>query len=548
VRPTIAARAAARGCARDAWTRAGTTPTAASPVGCATAVGGGPGCCSNWPPPHFTVCGSSRWSSSRPFSPWPVSDDSCPSSRWGPRRRSVLHPRRRSTASSWRRSETAGSPDPGPPRSPRGGHGRHRCCEHRRTQRRGRRHDRSPPSEQRTGRRGGGSHRPQSVGGGKGRSAVLVGPDRAPQRHAHSGPVRPSLPDPHRGVHRPRRADPPAHDRRSGRAPTSGRGRTVDVAHRPAQRPAGTVDRRRPTHAHRIAAPTRSRRGAQCATGAAPRGRRRPRHRTHLRWRRLVPSHGGTPRPAADTGPESHTVRHRRFHPEPAGPGATSGPGRARGGEPHRLPPASDDLRPKPAPDHAPRRRPGLPGRRTARRRGGLPQRDGPPHGGALARPLRRGNDTLRAWALDAGYLHVRWSSLGGASLDTLDWVEDEHSRLYRDADEIARRLLSFPRLEGGIALLHLSTTRTEAPWTRLPDLVRALRERGISPIQVTDMLEDSPTWAPWLERARANTTAPMETSDPPPAPSDPATRGTTPERPAGRLPRDRRSDPTPTT
>jgi peptidoglycan/xylan/chitin deacetylase (PgdA/CDA1 family) len=124
--------------------------------------------------------------------------------------------------------------------------------------------------------------------------------------------------------------------------------------------------------------------------------------------------------------------------------------------------------------------------------------------------PLWRGpygeeNAALRAWALEAGYLHVRWSSLGGKSLDTLDWVEDEHSRLYRDAEEIARRLLAFPRLEGGIALLHLSTTRTEAPWTHLPDFVAALRDRGITPVQVTDMLEDSPTWSPWLERARTN-------------------------------------------
>lgn len=121
--------------------------------------------------------------------------------------------------------------------------------------------------------------------------------------------------------------------------------------------------------------------------------------------------------------------------------------------------------------------------------------------------PLWRGpygeeNAQLRAWALEAGYLHVRWSSLGGRSLDTLDWVDDEHSALYRDSEEIARRLLAFPRLEGGIALLHLSTRRIEAPWTHLPELVAALQGRGLEPVQVTELLEASPTWSPWLQRA----------------------------------------------
>ena len=117
--------------------------------------------------------------------------------------------------------------------------------------------------------------------------------------------------------------------------------------------------------------------------------------------------------------------------------------------------------------------------------------------------PYGEENATLRRWALEEGYLHVRWSSLGGASLDSHDWVDDEHSPLYRDPDRMARRLLSFPRLEGGIILMHLGTERPTPPWTALPGLVDALDARGIEVVTVTDLLESSTIWRRWLDRAR---------------------------------------------
>jgi len=117
--------------------------------------------------------------------------------------------------------------------------------------------------------------------------------------------------------------------------------------------------------------------------------------------------------------------------------------------------------------------------------------------------PYGEENGTLRRWALEEGYLHVRWSSLGGASLDSHDWVDDEHSPLYRNPDRMARRLLSFPRLEGGIVLMHLGSERPTPPWTVLPDLVEALEARGIEVGTVTDLLEASPIWRRWLDRAR---------------------------------------------
>ena len=117
--------------------------------------------------------------------------------------------------------------------------------------------------------------------------------------------------------------------------------------------------------------------------------------------------------------------------------------------------------------------------------------------------PYGEENSTLRGWALEIGYLHVRWSSLQGASLDSLDWIADEHSKLYRDSEKMVDRLLRFPRLEGGIVLMHLATERSEPPWSDLPRFVTELRKRDVRPVKVSELLAESKIWRPWLERAR---------------------------------------------
>ncbi len=118
--------------------------------------------------------------------------------------------------------------------------------------------------------------------------------------------------------------------------------------------------------------------------------------------------------------------------------------------------------------------------------------------------PYGEENRTLRGWALELGYLHVRWSSLRGASLDSRDWVDDEHSRLYQDADRMVARLLRFPHLGGGIVLMHLASDRPTPPWRALPDFVDSLDDRGIEPVRVSELLSASRIWRPWLERAEA--------------------------------------------
>jgi len=117
--------------------------------------------------------------------------------------------------------------------------------------------------------------------------------------------------------------------------------------------------------------------------------------------------------------------------------------------------------------------------------------------------PFGEENPTLRGWAMELGYLHVRWSSLEGRSLDSRDWVADEHSPMYQNAKRMMDRLLSFPHLEGGIVLMHLATERSEPPWRELPRFVEALNQRDLDPVKVSELLESSSTWRPWLERAR---------------------------------------------
>jgi peptidoglycan/xylan/chitin deacetylase (PgdA/CDA1 family) len=116
--------------------------------------------------------------------------------------------------------------------------------------------------------------------------------------------------------------------------------------------------------------------------------------------------------------------------------------------------------------------------------------------------PYGEENSTLRGWALEIGYLHVRWSSLDRASLDSRDWVADEHSSLYQSSSLIMERLLRFPELRGGLVLMHLSTDRPEPPWDELPTFVEELRRRGLQPTTVTQLIESSRTWRPWLRRA----------------------------------------------
>jgi len=112
--------------------------------------------------------------------------------------------------------------------------------------------------------------------------------------------------------------------------------------------------------------------------------------------------------------------------------------------------------------------------------------------------PYGEVNDDLLGWAAAAGWSHVGWTrddSGGRHTLDSLDWVAERSSRNYLTSEQITGRILSFgvggAGLNGGIVLMHLSTSREDPGVTRLGGLIDALREHGYSLVTVTELRHD---------------------------------------------------------
>ena len=112
--------------------------------------------------------------------------------------------------------------------------------------------------------------------------------------------------------------------------------------------------------------------------------------------------------------------------------------------------------------------------------------------------PFGEQNETIRLWALQAGYRHVSWTydPKTRKSLDGLDWVSDRDSALYLSSEDIVEKILSFDTetdmgLAGGIVLLHLGTERNHDPfYPKLGELIDRLQEKGYRIGSVTQALE----------------------------------------------------------
>jgi peptidoglycan/xylan/chitin deacetylase (PgdA/CDA1 family) len=107
--------------------------------------------------------------------------------------------------------------------------------------------------------------------------------------------------------------------------------------------------------------------------------------------------------------------------------------------------------------------------------------------------PYGETNREILEWASRGGYTHVRWSE----GLDTLDWVTDQSSRLYRSPSRGAGRVINILRRrtasEGpAIILMHLGTDRPpmERFANALPHLLDRAREIGYSFITATEALK----------------------------------------------------------
>lgn len=116
--------------------------------------------------------------------------------------------------------------------------------------------------------------------------------------------------------------------------------------------------------------------------------------------------------------------------------------------------------------------------------------------------PYGESNLEIRKWAEELGYVHVSWTC-GRAwedGLDSLDWVTDTSSIKYHSADEIQDQIINFGKgtryaANGGVVLMHLSTSRSfkDAVYTRLPEIIDGLRDRGCEIVKISQVLSEIP-------------------------------------------------------
>ena len=121
---------------------------------------------------------------------------------------------------------------------------------------------------------------------------------------------------------------------------------------------------------------------------------------------------------------------------------------------------------------------------------------------GRKMRPLWRApfgetNREILSWASKIGYRHIAWTVDYKAhqTMDSLDWVTDKSSSLYRTSEEIKENLLSFAdkkgRAKGAIILMHLGTERkTDIVHKKLGEIIEAFISRGYNILPVSKLLE----------------------------------------------------------
>ncbi len=123
--------------------------------------------------------------------------------------------------------------------------------------------------------------------------------------------------------------------------------------------------------------------------------------------------------------------------------------------------------------------------------------------------PYGEVNKELRSWAYDAGYMHIGWTTdyKRKESLDSLDWVSDPESRLYRTSIQLKERILDFGKdshgLKGGVALMHLGTyRRSEKLASQLGEMIDELHARGYRFVKVSTLIKGHKKTSAYLPTA----------------------------------------------
>jgi len=104
-------------------------------------------------------------------------------------------------------------------------------------------------------------------------------------------------------------------------------------------------------------------------------------------------------------------------------------------------------------------------------------------------------NDEVLTWAKNTGYTHIGWTTKQGKSMDSLDWVEMEESKLYRSAEAIKNTILNFDGgirggANGSIILMHLGTNRqSDQPYSKLGEIIDGMRKKGYRFTKITSLM-----------------------------------------------------------
>ena len=109
--------------------------------------------------------------------------------------------------------------------------------------------------------------------------------------------------------------------------------------------------------------------------------------------------------------------------------------------------------------------------------------------------PFGEHNRDIRRWAAEIGYLQIGWTHGHDGTMDSMDWVADTTSTIYKSSQQVLEGLLRFGdstkvKAGGSIILMHLDTQRATDPVHRIiPTFVDSMRARGYEFVTVSQLL-----------------------------------------------------------
>jgi len=110
--------------------------------------------------------------------------------------------------------------------------------------------------------------------------------------------------------------------------------------------------------------------------------------------------------------------------------------------------------------------------------------------------PFGEHNADIRRWAAEIGYLQIGWTHGRDGTMDSMDWVADTTSTIYKPAEKVLDDLLHFGdstavKANGAIILMHLDTQRQADPVHRIiPAFIDSMRAQGYQFVTISQLLK----------------------------------------------------------